>query len=59
MQEYPRSTIRDVAVADGCPGEVNVDAAVTVMVVDDDAEVRELLEDYLGDNGYTVLSAGG
>ncbi|MBK8960463.1 MAG: response regulator [Proteobacteria bacterium] len=34
-------------------------AAVTVMVVDDDAEVRELLEDYLGDNGYQVLSANG
>ena len=36
-----------------------MDAAVTVMVVDDDVEVRELLEDYLGDNGYRVLSAAG
>lgn len=31
--------------------------AITVLVVDDDPTVRELLGDYLGDNGYHVLSA--
>jgi len=59
VQEYSRSSIAEIPAAHSCPGEVNVDAAVTIMVVDDDAEVRELLEDYLGDSGYTVLSAAG
>jgi DNA-binding response OmpR family regulator len=31
--------------------------AVTVLVVDDDPSVRDLLEDYLGDNGYRVMLA--
>jgi len=30
---------------------------ITVLVVDDDATVRELLEDYLGSNQYKVLTA--
>ncbi|MGE0486258.1 MAG: response regulator [Gammaproteobacteria bacterium] len=30
---------------------------VTVMVVDDDEDIRDLLQDYLGDNGYAVLAA--
>lgn len=30
---------------------------VTVLVVDDDPDVRDLLGDYLGDNGYRVLHA--
>ena len=32
---------------------------VSVLVVDDDADVRELLRDYLSDQGYTVLDADG
>jgi two-component system phosphate regulon response regulator OmpR len=28
----------------------------TILVVDDDADVRELLEDFLGDKGYRVIS---
>jgi two-component system phosphate regulon response regulator OmpR len=32
--------------------------AVTVLVVDDDPSVRDLLEDYLGENGYRVMLAG-
>ena len=31
----------------------------TVLVVDDDPDVRELLRDYLTENGYDVLEAGG
>ncbi|MCB1748740.1 MAG: response regulator [Gammaproteobacteria bacterium] len=30
---------------------------VTVMIVDDDDDIRDLLQDYLGDNGYEVLAA--
>lgn len=32
---------------------------VNVLVVDDDADVRELLRDYLSDQGYAVLEADG
>jgi len=28
----------------------------TILVVDDDADIRELLEDYLGDQGYEVIA---
>lgn len=31
----------------------------TLMVVDDDSEIRELLADYLGRHGYHVLTADG
>ncbi|HBM28286.1 MAG TPA: DNA-binding response regulator, partial [Halomonas sp.] len=31
----------------------------TLMVVDDDPEIRELLADYLGRHGYHVLTAEG
>ncbi len=37
---------------------MNAPAQVTVLVVDDDPTVRELLDDYLTDNGYRVLEAG-
>ena len=37
---------------------MNSTTAVTVLVVDDDPTVRELLDDYLTDNGYRVLGAG-
>ena len=37
---------------------MNSTTAVTVLVVDDDPTVRELLDDYLSDNGYRVLEAG-
>ncbi len=36
---------------------MTLDPAITVLVVDDDPSVRELLGDYLADNGYRVLSA--
>ena len=37
---------------------MNAPVQVTVLVVDDDPTVRELLDDYLSDNGYRVLAAG-
>ena len=37
---------------------MNSTTTVTVLVVDDDPTVRELLDDYLSDNGYRVLEAG-
>ena len=37
---------------------MNAPVQVTVLVVDDDPTVRELLDDYLSDNGYHVLAAG-
>ncbi|MBX9608735.1 MAG: response regulator [Gammaproteobacteria bacterium] len=37
----------------------DVDTALTVLVVDDDPDVRELLQDYLTDSGYEVLLAEG
>jgi DNA-binding response OmpR family regulator len=36
---------------------MRADPEVTVLIVDDDATVRELLEDYLGGNQYKVLAA--
>jgi DNA-binding response OmpR family regulator len=36
---------------------MNTEPEVTVLVVDDDQTVCELLEDYLGDNQYRVLTA--
>jgi DNA-binding response OmpR family regulator len=30
----------------------------TILVVDDDADIRELLEDFLGDQGYRVITLG-
>lgn len=36
-----------------------VPAAATVLVVDDDAEVREIVAEFLTDSGYHVLQAEG
>ena len=36
---------------------MNGDPSISILVVDDDAAVRELLTDYLSDNQYTVMSA--
>ena len=36
---------------------MNGDPSISILVVDDDATVRELLTDYLSDNQYTVMSA--
>lgn len=36
---------------------MNGDPSISILVVDDDATVRELLTDYLSDNQYTVTSA--
>ena len=33
------------------------EAETTVLVVDDDATIRDLLEDYLGEHQYRVLGA--
>ena len=33
------------------------DETIRIVVVDDDADVRDLLCDYLGDNGYEVAAA--
>ena len=61
MQEYGRTRWREaptagLTAAALSEGIVEMET-VTVLVVDDVEGVRELLQDYLGDNGYSVLVA--
>lgn len=62
MQEYRFDGLARRAGAGPAPTHnegADVDAVLTVLVVDDDPDVRELLQDYLADSGYEVLLADG
>ena len=58
MQQYPAATTTEVPVARAGARrqDADMEALTSVMVVDDDEQVRELLEDYLADAGYTVTT---
>jgi CheY-like chemotaxis protein/nitrogen-specific signal transduction histidine kinase len=60
--EVPEPTVEPVGTSLSEPGlfqEETAEGANTVLVIDDDAAVRDLLERFLGGEGFRVVSAGG
>ena len=54
----PAKSLLEVPADEGAPPQ-EADGASTVLVIDDDATVRDLLERFLGKEGFRVVSADG